>query len=142
MVNVMVGGTSDSSRADRSTFFYMRPEVWSVTPVELNAGTVSVLTISGTNFGADLAVEYAGRIFSTEQEGQKNIERRYDPLLLPIHPDSVSWWDWAQYRVCYSEAPSNLVSELSGDCCTSMSCWKMEECCNHGTVYSSDIILR
>jgi hypothetical protein len=31
------------------------------------------------------------QIFSTEQEGQKNIERRYDPLLLPIHPDSVSW---------------------------------------------------
>jgi hypothetical protein len=63
MVNVMVGGTSDSSRADRSTFFYMRPEVWSVTPVELNAGTVSMLTISGTNFGADLAVEYAGRVW-------------------------------------------------------------------------------
>jgi len=125
-VGMVIGGLT--SEAD-STFVYEPPEVEVVFPPELPAGSSSLLTVTGRNFGGYLAMEYGGRVFDGD-----DLLREYDSAIIPFNTSSVRWWDWAQYQTCFSGATesdteSDEVVNLRGE----------DRKCDQGVVYSSKI---
>ena len=98
-VSVVVG---DQTSGETQTFSYKRPEVYSVFPPELAAGTSSLLTVMGQNFGVDMPEAYAGRMYLPGEDGGKTIALPYNPYIVPFNASSIDWWDDAQYSACFS----------------------------------------
>jgi hypothetical protein len=93
---------------------YDQPRVWYIIPPELEAvrllpGQIkpppSLLTIIGENFGIDLPLAYAGRVQS-EPIGPYTWaypNKKFDSKQIPDkYTGSLDWWDFAQYRTCFS----------------------------------------
>ncbi len=81
------------------------------------------LTVIGTNFGAPLAIRYAGRNARIAFE----VER-----FSPYNASSLAWWDFAQYLTCFSGFSS------SGNT-TGMSMNSIDRKCDLGVVLSNQI---
>lgn len=79
----------------------------------------------GTNFGAPLAYQYAGR----------NAKFAYDNFLFyPYNSTSLSWWDVAQYLTCFSGISSAENTTSSSNSTSSAS-----RICDLGVVLSDHI---
>ena len=95
-VNVVIG---DHTSGKTETFSYDSPEVYAVFPPELAAGSSSLLTVMGKNFGVDWFSSYAGRVYGADGI---SVILPVNPNVVPFNSSSIAWWDIAQYSACFS----------------------------------------
>jgi hypothetical protein len=76
-LSILLGG---NTIATDIKFQYDRPIVYSVSPPELLAGTSSLLTVIGRNFGTYMAREYAGRVVFYFPNGDQLVGARVHTL--------------------------------------------------------------
>eukprot|EP00291_Cryptomonas_curvata_P014574 CAMPEP_0172155894 /NCGR_PEP_ID=MMETSP1050-20130122/2887_1 /TAXON_ID=233186 /ORGANISM="Cryptomonas curvata, Strain CCAP979/52" /LENGTH=1463 /DNA_ID=CAMNT_0012824859 /DNA_START=66 /DNA_END=4457 /DNA_ORIENTATION=+ len=122
VITVVIGGVS-SIPSQNATFRYNAPRLQFVLPPELEMGKSSLLTVIGTNFGAPLAIQYAGRNSRIAFEVE---------LFSPYNASSLTWWDVAQYLTCFSGFSN------SGNV-TDMSMSSIDRKCDLGVVLSNQI---
>eukprot|EP00282_Hemiselmis_andersenii_P035597 CAMPEP_0169433038 /NCGR_PEP_ID=MMETSP1042-20121227/3800_1 /TAXON_ID=464988 /ORGANISM="Hemiselmis andersenii, Strain CCMP1180" /LENGTH=794 /DNA_ID=CAMNT_0009543555 /DNA_START=227 /DNA_END=2608 /DNA_ORIENTATION=+ len=125
-VSLVVAGVTAKGSV---SFQYDAPIIYSVTPPEVLAGTSSLLTVTGINFGDYLAVRYAGReIFVGPDTVVPTVLKPYGEGLTR-NLTTLQWWDDAQFQTCFS----NSLPEGSPDIPV------QQRFCNAGRVLSSSI---
>mmetsp|Transcript_11150 Transcript_11150/g.25275 ORF Transcript_11150/g.25275 Transcript_11150/m.25275 type:complete len:1446 (-) Transcript_11150:72-4409(-) len=135
-MTLVIGGMSSNG----FVFSYDKPQVWSVFPPELLAGSSSLLTVVGLNFGVDLSAQYAGRQVSAE--GVTTVA--YDSQLVPVNASSIAWWDFAQFQMCFSsinDATAAELNQLVAQGTVPADMLSSYRKCDGGVVFSDQIVL-
>lgn len=128
-ISVKIGGVTSTMNV---SFGYDPPVLFSVVPPEVLAGSSSLITITGRNFGDNMAVRYAGRVINlVEGKFLPEIVTRFSPDLTK-NVSSILWWDDAEYSTCFSSAAGVDPAKTT----------VMQRQCDAGNVPSSRILLK
>lgn len=131
LVSVIVGGVTATTSV---LFQYDSPVIYTVVPPEVLAGTSSLITVTGRNFGADLGIVYGGKLVEfTPNVLLPSVLRPFSPQLTR-NVTTIAWWAYAQYQTCFS-APDAKAS-------TAKPIPVSLRVCDAGAIPSAKILLR